>query len=1163
MVLENLSRSCKIKSVKPFVHLHVHSHYSLLDGLAKIDQLIGKAKEFQMPALALTDHGVMYGVIEFYQKCREAGIKPILGCELYIAPRTIADKTPKIDNKLYHITILVKNRIGYKNLLKLCSIANTDGFYYKPRVDKDVLSKYGEGLIALSGCLQGKVARLASQNKMDKAKKAILEYQKIFGQNNFYLEIQPHKVSEQKKANEGLINLSKKLNVPLVATNDIHYLNKEDKRAHEILLAVNTNKEMDDVKRLSLKDFDISMNSPKEMEEFFKDTTQAINNTIKIADQCNLELELGKLILPEFSTPDGLAAHQYLEKLCREGFKTRYPTPSLEIKERLEYELSVIEKAGFSGYFLIVQDFVNWAKNQGITVGPGRGSAAGSIVSYCINITDLDPIKYNLLFERFLNPERISPPDIDLDFADNRRDEVIDYVRQRYGEERVAQIITFGTMAARGSIRDAGRALKINYNECDKIAKLIPFGSNLEEAMVKEPELKKMYEENPKVNELINIAKKLEGVARHASTHAAGIVITKEPLTEYLPLQRATKGGSGIVTQYSMLPIEAIGLLKIDFLGLANLTVIQSALKLIERLRKINLNISQIPLDDQKTFDLLSRGETTGVFQLESDGMKRYLKELKPSELGDIIAMVALYRPGPMELIPEYIKGKRGKKEITYLDPRLKPILKDTYGIAVYQEQVLQIARVLAGFSLGEADVLRKAIGKKIKKLLLDQRKKFIEGCVNNNVKKEVAKQLFDFIEPFARYSFNRAHSVCYAMIAYRTAYLKANYSAEFMAALLTSDYHNLDRVAIEISECERMGIKVFPPNVNESETEFGVIDDYIRFGLGAIKNVGWGAAKEIVKEREKNGKYKSLEDFIKRLGSKIINKKTIENLGKAGALDDFAERNKILASIDIILKYAHSREKQANSNQINLFASNPKNENIYTPLKLMETEPAVGSQCLAWEKELLGIYLTDHPLKQFQEKIAELGLNSINQIKEKADSNPKARVRIAVVIGDIKKINTKNNSIMIFARLEDESGFIEGVVFPKILENNKEDWNIGNLILIEGRLDNKSGGLKILVDNICPLEKSLTTNSFSSQTEKTLIVTLPREADKSLLDKIKNLILTHPGEQKVQIRLPQNNHYKIINIKNRVKLSPLLKNNLYRELGEENIEIISTKRLA
>jgi len=1049
-----------------FTHLHVHSHYSLLDGLGKIDNLIKRAKELDMDSLALTDHGVLYGAIEFYKKAKKAGIKPIIGAELYIAPEDMHLKRSNIDRERWHITVLAKNKTGYKNLIKLITKAHLEGFYYKPRIDKKLLQEYASGLIGMSACFHGEIPKLLLGRDFEKAKKAALEYQEIFGPGNFYLELMPHyNLDGQKEINQGLIEISRQTKIPLVATNDVHYIYPEDAEAQEILMCIQTNNTIQDENRLTMDD-DFSMKSQEEMISLFKDIPEAIENTQKIVSDCNLEIELGKIELPHFPLPSGQSPDSYIKKLCQEGLRRRYKTVTSDVKKRLTYELDIIKKTGFASYFLIVQDFVNWAKNQGIVVGPGRGSAGGSLVSYLLGITNVDPLKYNLLFERFLNPERISMPDIDLDFADTRRDEVINYVANKYGRDRVAQIITFGTMAARAVVRDVGRVLGYPYAFCDQLAKKIPFSLSLKEAMDKVEELRRDYETDSQTKRLIDLALKLEGVARHASTHACGVVITKESLDNYTPRQRASQNDDTIVTQYEMRSIEDLGLLKMDFLGLKNLTIIENTINLIKKNRNKDVNIEKISLQDQKTFKLLQDANTTGVFQLESDGMKRYLKQLRPSEFEDIIAMVALFRPGPMNLIPEFIDRKHGRKEITYIHPKLEPILKNTYGIAVYQEQLMQIARDLAGFSLVEADILRKAVGKKIKKLLDEQSEKMIEGMVKNKIDRKTAEKIWKFVEPFARYGFNRSHATCYALIGYQTAYLKANYTPEFITALLNAEQGDVDRIAKLVKEAKKEGIDVLPPDINESFENFTLVSPTeIRFGLGAIKNVGRNIVEVIVKEREKNGLFKSIGDFLKRIDSKDLNKKSLESLIKAGAFDKLGEREQLLANLEEMLNYSKEVRQAKTNGQSSLFDAiiTKEESSEFFILKTKENLNFKKEEKLIWEKELLGIYVSEHPLEKCRPILSQIPAR-VDIKNLTIDSNEK-KVKIIGIINVIKKFITKTGKPMLFVELEDLTGRIEGLVFPSVLEKNPAVWQEGKIVIISGRTSNKDGQVKILCD--------------------------------------------------------------------------------------------------
>jgi DNA polymerase-3 subunit alpha len=1046
-----------------FTHLHTHSHYSLLDGLPKIDQMLDHIKELGMDSLAITDHGNIYGAVEFFKKAKEKGIKPIIGIEMYQAFEKYTQKRPNIDDKRYHIILLVKNERGYKNLVKLITRSYLEGFYYKPRIDEELLKEYSDGLIALSGCLQGKISQLILANKISQAREQALKYQEIFGKGNFYLELQHHpNIPSQAKVNSALIDIAEKTDLPLVATCDSHYLKKEDAEVQDVLMLINTGADPKDPERLTMKSDDFSIKSPEEMAEFFKDVPEAISNTQKIVKDCNFEFNLGKAKLPQFITPNGKTADEYLKELCHLGIKKRYGSEvKKEVMERLDYELAVIKQAGFASYFLIVQDFVNWAKENRIVVGPGRGSAGGSLVSYLLNITNIDPLKYNLLFERFLNPGRTaSLPDIDLDFTDRRRDEVINYVAQKYGKDRVAQIITFGTMASRAAIRDVGRALGYTYSFCDKIAKMIPFGLTLEQALAQVSEFRQIYLENQQAQKLIDFAKKLEGCARHASTHACGVVISNESLDNIVPLQHPTQNDNTIVTQYEMHSIEELGLLKMDFLGLKNLTIIEDTLARIYKVQGKNIDIQSIPLDDKNTFKLLQKAETTSVFQLESEGMKRYLKELKPTEIEDIIAMVALYRPGPMQFIPDYIAGKNKKKKIEYLHPKLKPILEKTYGVCIFQEQLMEIAKELAGFTLSEADVLRKAVGKKIKSLLDAQQEKMINGMIKNGIPEKTAREIWSWVLPFARYGFNRAHAAAYALVAYQTAYLKANFPVEFMASVLTSEKADVERIGFLIQECQKMGITVLPPDINESLKNFTVVSPkQIRFGLLAIKNVGYNIVDAIVKEREERGIYRSVFDFVSRVSCKDLNKKSMESLIKAGAFDKLGERAQLLFNLERLLEAARESQKNKSNGQKGLFDNYSQKINF----RLEETKPASKAEKLKWEKELLGLFVTSHPLEDFK-KVLEKKSLAIQKAKNGLFNQA---VKIGGLISSIKKIITKSGRPMLFMNLEDLEDKIEVIVFPGVIERNYDIFQENKIVFVSGRIDKKDGIPKIIAENI------------------------------------------------------------------------------------------------
>lgn len=1065
-----------------FIHLHVHSHYSLLDGLGKIDDLIARAQELGMPALALTDHGNLYGAVEFYKACIKAGIKPIIGVEAYIATEGMRDRRPGIDDKRFHLTILAINNEGYKNLIQLVTKAHLEGFYYKPRVDKACLREHAAGLIALSGCLGGEIPRAIQNGKMGRAEELIREYQDIFGEENFYLELGAHvEHPTQERINQTLKELSRKMRAPLVATGDIHYIHADDAEAHDVLLQVQSGNKFDDENRLTMKEYNLSMRSTDEMARLFADCPEAIANTEKIASRANIELRLGENHLPRFEVPAGETPDSYLRALSLEGLKNRYNTNKPDdprIHERLNYELDVIAKTGFASYFLIVQDFVNWAKKRGIVVGPGRGSAAGSLVSYLLGITNIDPLTYDLLFERFLNPERISMPDIDLDFADTRRDEVIGYVADRYGHDHVAQIVTFGTMAARAAIRDTGRALGMPYSFCDQVAKLIPPSPQgektgwLKKSLKTIREFRELYERDPEARRLVDSAIKLEGVARHASTHACGVLISPEPLTEYTPLQYAVRHGESrsvgenqvVVSQYEMHSAEDIGLLKMDFLGLRNLTIIETTLNLIKQLHGTTINIDNIPLDDRRTLELFQKGETKGLFQFESDGMKRYLKDLKPTELEDLIAMVALYRPGPMELIPSFIARKHKREPIRYLHPKLQPILEKTYGIGVYQEQMMRIARDIAGYTLPEADTLRKAIGKKIKSLLDEQREKLVSGMMKNGIDQQTALAIWELFPPFARYGFNRSHAACYALVAYQTGYLKAHYPTEFMTSLLATEASDVERISFLVDEARTMNIQILPPDVNESFSSFTVVEPgKIRFGLAAVKNVGTNIVDAIIAARKSGGSFRSIADFAERVQHKDLNKKSMEALVKCGALDALGERKQLLENLDLLLEYNRESQKAARGGQESLFAAAP---HIHiASLRLRAAEPAAKRERLQWEKELLGLYITEHPLEEYVGKLKSKRALPIQTLAVNFRGLRNRTVSIGGLISSIKKILTKTGEPMLFVRMEDLTAKTEVLVFPKILARNPNVWQQEKIVMIKGRVSDKDGEPKIICE--------------------------------------------------------------------------------------------------
>ena len=1055
-----------------FVHLHTHSHYSLLDGLIKIDDLIDEAVKLGMPAIALTDHGNMYGTIEFYKKCHKAGIKPIIGVETYIALESMAQKRPNIDNKRHHLILLAKNEAGYKNLLKIVTASYLEGYYYKPRVDKEFLKKHHEGLIALSACMAGEVSKMIERKDPERAEKAAREYEDIFGKGNFYIEISHHPdIEKHSDIQKGLVELARKTGIPLVATQDVHYLKPEDSMAQDILVAIQTNAEMADANRLTMKLDDFSMKSGEEMEKLFKDNPDAVENTFKIAEMCDVKLSLGKWVFPKLELEENKKPEESLVESARFNYSKIFGADDAngEVKKRLEYELEVINSKGYAPYFLIVADLINFARSQKIMTNT-RGSAAGSVVSYVLSITNVDPIKYALPFERFLNPYRPSPPDIDMDFADDRREEILEYTKRKYGKNHVAQIGTFGTMMARGSVRDVTRALGKPYELGDRISKLIPMGSQgfpmtIDQALSIAPELAEMYKKESEVKEIIDIAKKIEGGARHVSVHAAGVVISPTDLTDYVPLQFEPNGDK-IITQYDMYSVEETGLLKMDFLGIKNLSTLGNSVELVKKRKGIEIDIENIPLDDKKTFEHLAKGETIGLFQLGGSGMTRYLKELKPTTITDIMAMIALFRPGPMANIPSYIKRKHGQEKIIYSDPRLEKILDKTYGIVTYQDDVLLIAIELAGYNWDTVDKFRKAIGKKIPEEMAKQEKIFIEGCQKHGgLSLQKAEELWQLFDPFKGYGFNKAHAACYGRVAYQTAHMKANYSTEYMCAVLTAEAGDTEKIAEIITECQRMGIPVLPPDINSSFKDFTVIKnqqsaDQIRFGLLTIKNLGEGVADAVIAERNTVGPYKNLEDFIFRSQSKILNKKSLEALIKCGALDAFGERNMLLFNLENILTCVRDKEKEINSGQTNLFGDAGP---ALPPLHLVPTNPVQIWEKLMWEKELLGLFVSDHPLNSYQQ---ELKLQNVVQIKDAVSRNGSS-VKIGGIITKTQKIITKTGRPMIFSWVEDLTSKIEVVVFPNVLEKNPEAWKENSIIVARGKINDRDGALKLLCDDV------------------------------------------------------------------------------------------------
>jgi DNA polymerase-3 subunit alpha len=1109
-----------------FVHLHVHSEFSLLDGACRIKDLISKAKNNNMPALALTDHGVMYGVIQFYKEAVANQIKPIIGCEVYVAPHSRKDKSNGKKESPSHLILLVKNKKGYQNLLQLVTKSFREGFYYKPRIDKEILKEYSEGLIGLSACLKGEIPRMILQNNLTKAQELALSYQEIFGKDDFYLEIQNNTMPEQIKVNQELIKLGHSLQIPLVATNDVHYINREDREAHDILLCIQTATNLDDPNRMKLSTDEFYFNTPEEMQQHFADIPEALENTVKIAEKCNLEIDFRNAHLPNFNLPDGLTDNDYLRQLCYEGAKNKFKNVDDIISKRLDYELDVIKKMGFATYFLIVWDFVNYAKNNRIMVGPGRGSAAGSLVAYCLNITSINPLDYNLLFERFLNPERISMPDFDIDFSYEGRGEVIEYVSKKYGRDKVSQIITFGTMAARAAIRDVGRALGIPYGQVDKIAKLIPMDPKMtiEKALQLEPELKTRMDNDPNIKKMIEISSKLEGLSRHASTHAAGVVLSREPLTNFVPLQLTSDGE--ISTQYAAEELESLGLLKMDFLGLRTLSVINNTLKIIRNTRGENIDINNVPLDDKEVYKLLSRGDCCGLFQLESSGMIDLVKRLEPKNIEDITALLALFRPGPLGsgMIDDFINRKKGKVEIKYLHPQLEPILRDTYGVIVYQEQVMQIASELAGFSLGQADILRKAMGKKVKEIMKKQNQLFLKGAVKNGIDKETAQEIFDLIAYFAGYGFNKSHSVSYAFISYQTAYLKAHYPVEYMAALLTSIMQNTDKVVKYIKECQNINLKILPPDINESLVDFTVVDrDTIRFGLAAVKNVGRAAIENIIQERTENGPFVSLFDFCRRVDAKTMNRRVVESLIKCGSFDSTGvKRSQLLSVLEKAIDLGHEIQREKRNGQTNLFAlmGNDSESQQHGNPPLPEIDEFSDQELLAMEKETLGFYLSHHPLEDYHDKLKKTINADSSQLQQFSD---KTQLVLGGIITGMRKKTTKHGNMMVYFVLEDLEGTVDVIVFPKTYEEYKEAIQEENIVIVEGRLDAAEFNIKILAEAIIPINDYKIKKSRKRKKKPNNYHYLHIEADINNLDVeklkgLKEIFKKHPGQNKIII---------------------------------------------
>ncbi|HIV80701.1 MAG TPA: DNA polymerase III subunit alpha [Candidatus Avanaerovorax faecigallinarum] len=1145
-----------------FTHLHVHTEYSLLDGASRIPKVVARAKELGMDSLAITDHGVMFGVIDFYKECRKQGIRPVIGCEVYTAARTRFDKDSDRDKYHGHLILLAENNDGYRNLIKIVSRGFTEGYYYKPRVDKDLLRAYSDGIIALSGCLAGKVQNCLLNRDYEGAKREAMELDDIFGHGNFFLEIQDQGLDEEALINPELVRLSGELDIPLAATNDVHYVNRSDAEAHDVLLAIQTATTVDDENRMRFPNDQFYLKSEDEMRRIFAFCPEAVDNTQKIAERCNVEFTFGEYHLPEFIPPEGYTNREYLRELCRKGLSERYDPVTPELTERLEYEMGVIESMGYVEYFLIVWDFINYAKENGIMVGPGRGSAAGSLVAYSLRITDIDPIKYSLIFERFLNPERVSMPDIDIDFCIERRGEVIEYVKRKYGKENVSQIITFGTMKAKAAIRDVGRALNLTYAEADRIAKAVPFDlkMTLDRALETSPELKKMYDEDPKVAKVVDMSRAIEGMPRHASTHAAGVVISKLPLDEYVPLYMSDKG---VATQFNMTTIEELGLLKMDFLGLRNLTVIRDALELIRKNHGVEIDFAKMGYDDRAVYDMIASGNTEGVFQLESAGMTQFMKNLKPTCFEDIVAGIALYRPGPMDSIPKYIENKKNPKHISYVTPELAPILDVTYGCLIYQEQVMQIVRELAGYSYGRSDIVRRAMSKKKSDVMMEEKGYFIygkedengnveiPGCVRNGISASAAEAIFADMETFAQYAFNKSHAAAYAVVAYETGYLKKYYPVEFMAALMTSVMGDAGQIAKYIRNCTDMGIEVLPPSVNESDKKFTVKDGKIRFGLLGVKNVGEGAIDAIIRAREEKGMPKDIFSFINGIDTGLVNKKAVESLIKAGALDCFnPNRAAHLAVYEMLMESAQNSARKNIDGQISLFQ---------TSSDAMSTGDVAGNlpdvanfdkdDLLAMEKEMTGVYITDHPLNKYADrirKVATVTSEELSRLQEEGDHRIKdgQTVIVAGMITGKKTLVTKSGKLMAFVDVEDMYGAVEVVVFPNVYERCLQDVSEDRVVAIRGKVDVKEEEApKLLADSVVDInrveellkEPSVRAGGYTKRAAGTkasagpkstggpnpVKVRIPGEGDeKQILSELSRIFKEHRGDVPVLIYL-------------------------------------------
>ena len=1150
-----------------FVHLHVHTEYSLLDGSNKIKEYVARVKELGMNSAAITDHGVMYGVIDFYREARAQGIKPVLGCEVYVAPGSRFDKEAAGgEDRYYHLVLLAENNQGYQNLMKIVSTGFVEGFYYKPRVDKEVLRKYHEGIICTSACLAGEVQKYIQRGMYEEACRSAKEYEEIFGKGNFFLELQDHGLPEQKQVNQALLRMSRELGIELVATNDIHYTYAEDVKPHDILLCLQTGKRLSDEDRMRYEGGQYYVKSPEEMARLFPYALQALENTQKIADRCNVEIEFGVTKLPKYDVPEGYTSWEYLNKMCWDGFAERYPDDDGHLKDQLTYELSIIQKMGYVDYFLIVWDFIKYARDHGIAVGPGRGSAAGSLVSYTLGITNIDPAKYQLLFERFLNPERVSMPDIDVDFCFERRQEVIDYVVRKYGKDRVAQIVTFGTLAARGVLRDVGRVMDLPYAFVDSIAKMVPQELNitLDKALQMNPEFRNLYETNEQVKELVDMSKRLEGLPRHTSMHAAGVVISQKAVDEYVPLSRASDGS--VTTQFTMTTLEELGLLKMDFLGLRTLTVIQNAVQMAEKSSGAKIDIDHIDYDDKAVLDSLGTGKTDGVFQLESTGMKNFMKELKPQSLEDIIAGISLYRPGPMDFIPQYIRGKNNPDSITYDCQELESILEPTYGCIVYQEQVMQIVQKLAGYTLGRADLVRRAMSKKKAAVMQQERQNFVygneaehvPGCISNGIPEKVANKIYDDMIDFAKYAFNKSHAAAYAVVAYQTAWLKYYYPVEFMAALMTSVIDNSTKVSEYILVCRQMGIQILAPDINESVGVFSVSDGAIRYGLNAIKSVGKPVIEELIRERETGGPFKDLADFIDRTSGKEVNKRTVENFIKAGAFDSFgANRRQMMMIYGQMMDDVAQKKKKDFAGQMSLFDFAAEEDKASFKVKIPNVAEYSKEDLLAFEKEVLGFYISGHPLEEYEEQWKN-GISHVTTdfLPVEEGELPKVHDGERAIVGGMITAKTmkatKTNKMMAFLNVEDLVGNVEVIVFPRDYEKNAALLNVDSKVFVSGRISaEEDKASKLIMEKIVP---------FAVASKELWIQFADMEEYQRRERDLYRILMDSEGDDQVVIYVKKEKMKKVLPMSRNVRVNEELLEKLYREFGEKNVKAVQKR---